>query len=457
MTPRPLPVHRQIYERMRQSVADGRLSPGDRIAPTRVMAAQLGVARGTVDLAYTQLAAEGYIVAEGARGTFISSDLPKPLASHTGPNRDRDERSHASLRHDWKAPYRVGVPAFDLFPRKLWSNLATRHARSVKPGDLGYPSPLGDTRLRKALANYLLVSRGIQCTADQVFITGGHQSAVSLIGRVLLSAGDKVWVENPGYIRTGEALAPLGVIQVPVAVDSSGMRVEHAMATNPDATLCVVSPANQFPLGVALLALLDWAARRGGWIVEDDYDGEFYYNGRPLPALKSLDCADRVFYLGTFSKTLFPALRLGYAVVPDAMVHRLRSACIDLDGGRSTFDQAIVADFIESGYFARHLKRMRSLYKARRAAAVVALNAELGHAMHFDLGAYGLHAVGWMNNGGDDKALLTRATAAGYRLMAMSDLGRAAGAAPGLVVGLTNIPEAAAAKLAQELRFSLAL
>ena len=457
------PIHREVYARVRQSIVDGRMAPGDRIAPTRTLAAQLGVARGTIDLAYSQLAAEGYILAEGARGTFVSPNLPKPVQPDLQPPAPASHRIErpAAPSKAWKPQFSVGIPALDLFPRKLWSTLTARHARSLKPHDLGYPNAAGDPQLRHALADYLLVARGIQCSAEQIIITGGYQSALGLIGRILLSPGDRVWVEDPGYRRTHTALDRLGVAQVPVPVDAAGMQVEQAVAANPAVALCVVTPANQFPLSVALslprrLTLLDWARRCGGWIVEDDYDGEFYYNMRPLPSLKSLDCDDRVFYVGTFSKTLFPGLRLGYVVVPAAQVELFRASCQDLDGGRSTSDQAIVADFILNGYFARHLKRMRAAYKARRAAAAEALNHELSHAMRFDLGASGLHTIGWLNGDDDDKTLLKRASAAGYRLMALSDLSQAA-QARGLVVGLTNIPESAAAKMAQEFRLSLGL
>ena len=306
------------------------------------------------------------------------------------------------------------------------------------------------------------MARGVRCSADQIIITGGYQSALSLIGRVILKPGDRVWVEDPGYRRTGDALTWLGITQVPVAVDSGGMQIEQALACDPRAAMCVITPANQFPLSVTLslprrLALLEWAARSGGWILEDDYDGEFYYNGRPLPALKSLDENDRVFYVGTFSKTLSPVLRLGYVVVPEALSSRFSAACREIEGGRSTFNQAVVAEFIASGHFARHLKQMRSVYKARRLAAAQALNEALGHAMHFELGTYGLHAIGWLDRGSDDKTLLKRALAVGYRPMAMSNLSLSPGAPQGLVVGLTNVPEPEAPQMAQAFRRSLDL
>ena len=411
-------IHRQIYQRVRQSIADGRVGPGDRLAPTRILASQLGVARGTVDLAYGQLAAEGYIITRGAKGTFVSSILVPP-----GPSLNvAGEAAHDWPRRSPSAAFRtefcVGLPALDLFPRKLWATLSGRHARSLTQENLSYPPAAGDERLRAALANYLQIARGIRCSLDQIIITGGYQSALSLIGRVLLNPGDQVLVEDPGYGRTAAALERLGVELRPVAVDSQGMKIDEGVAASL-ARLCVVTPANQFPLGVALslprrFALLDWAVRTSGWIVEDDYDGEFYYNSRPLPALKSLDDReDRVFYVGTFSKTLYPGLRLGYVVVPERQAQRFAAACYDLDGGRSGADQAVVTDFIVNGYFASHLKRMRAAYKSRREVATQALNAELGHAMQFGLLSSGLHAIGWLKNGYDDGVLLKRALGAG--------------------------------------------
>ncbi len=448
-------VHQQVYERLRRSIVDRLLDPGDRLPSSRAYAAQLGVARGTVELALQQLAGEGYVVARGNRGTFVSLLLPsyddRAVRAPVAPLADSQ-----LLARPGQLAFAVGLPALDLFPRKLWSTLAGRHARRLGMIGLGYPLASGDLRLRSALANHLLIARGIACTPDQVIITGGYQAALGLIGQVMLDKGDQAWVEDPGYRRSDQALRALGVVPVPIAVDGDGMQVAEAIRRAPEARLCVTTPANQFPLGVALslprrLELLDWAATRDAWIVEDDYDGEFYYRPRPLPALKSLDRRDRVFYVGTFSKTLFPALRLGYIVTPVAMAPRFDAACRDLGTGRSASDQAIVADFLTEGHFARHLRRMRSAYRARRSATVAALAAEIAPFAEVDPGVSGIHAVAWLRDGRRDGDLVCRARGVGYRPLAVSELSHR-DTRQGIVVGLTNIAPAEAAMAARQFR-----
>jgi GntR family transcriptional regulator / MocR family aminotransferase len=282
------------------------------------------------------------------------------------------------------------------------------------------------------------------------------------VSRLLLSPGDKVWVEDPGYHWTHATLDTVEAQAVPVTVDEHGLDVALGQRTAPDAALCIVTPSNQFPLGVALslprrLALLDWAAAERRWIVEDDYDSEFYYQGRLLPALKALDHADRVFYVGTFSKTLFPGLRLGYLVTPRAQADRFTRAHWALDGGRSSLEQIVVADFITEGYFARHLKKMRTIYGARRAAAVAALTNELGGIMTFDLSPGGLHVIGRLDDTQDDGQLVARATAAGYRPVALSSLSQARPAPKGVLMGFTNVPEPQAPHLVRQFRGALGL
>ncbi len=450
-------VHQQVYDRLRRSIVDRLLEPGDRLPSSRAFAAQLGVARGTVEVALQQLAGEGYVVARGNRGTFVSTLLP---VYDDSPVRARPEALAPDLLvRQGQLAFAVGLPALDLFPRKLWSTLAGRHARRLGLIGLGYPMASGDPRLRAALANHLMIARGIACTPDQVIITGGYQASVSLIGQVMLEKGDAAWVEDPGYRQSDLALRALGIVPIPISVDGEGMQVADAISRVPDARLCVTTPANQFPLGIALslprrLELLDWAATVGSWIVEDDYDGEFYYRPRPLPALKSLDRHDRVFYVGTFSKTLFPALRLGYIVTPVAMAQRFDAACRALGTGRSASDQAIVADFLADGHFARHLRRTRSAYRERRSATVAALAAEIAPFADVDPGVSGIHAVAWLRYGRRDGDLVRRARAAGYRPLAVSELSYR-DARQGIVVGLTNIAPADAVAAARQFRSAM--
>lgn len=451
------PVYRRVYDRIRASIADGRLKPGERVPSARALAAQLGVSRGTIDLAYDVLCGEGYLTAEGARGTFVAPDLPHGAA--VAPVHRGVDCTMAGAAP--KLAFWVGLPAIDLFPRKIWSRLLAREGRGLSAEDFRYPNRSGDVRLKAALVSYLAVSRGIACTPEQIVITGGYQGAIGLVCRLLLAPGDRVWVEDPGYHWTLATLDTLGAAFVPVPVDRFGLDVAQGMARAPDAALCIVTPSNQFPLGVALSlprrqALLDWAAAAAGrWIVEDDYDSEFYYQGRLLPALKALDRADRVFYVGTFSKTLFPGLRLGYVVTPRTQAERFGRAHWALDGGRSSLEQVTVADFMTEGYFARHVSKMRTIYASRRAATVAALTKELGGFMTFDLSNGGLHVVGRLDDAVDDGQLAARAIAEGYRPIALSSLCHGAHAAKGLLIGFTNVPEAQAPEMVRQFRAAL--
>jgi GntR family transcriptional regulator / MocR family aminotransferase len=456
------PVYRRVYDQVRASIIDGRLNPGERVPSARALATQLGVSRGTIDVAYAVLCGEGYLITDGARGTFVSPALPARAKAAPIPSASAAIVPDAQPMATPRLPFWVGLPAIDLFPRKIWSRLLAREGRGLSPEDFRYPNRSGDVRLKAALVSYLSVSRGIACTPDQIVITGGYQGALGLVCRLMLSAGDKVWVEDPGYHWTHATLATVRAHSVAVTVDQHGLDVAQGQASAPDAALCIVTPSNQFPLGVALslprrLALLDWAAAEGRWIVEDDYDSEFYYEGRLLPALKALDHADRVFYIGTFSKTLFPGLRLGYVVTPYAQAERFRAAHWALDGGRSSLEQVTVADFITEGYFARHLNKMRTIYAARRAATVAALSNELGAVMSFDLSPGGLHVIGRLGSGLDDVPLANRAIAAGYRPIALSSLTRRQPAPKGLLIGFTNVPEMQAPQLVRQFRGALGI
>ena len=453
----PPQLHRSVYDRLRASIIEGRLKPGERVPSARALATQLGLSRGTIDLAYAVLAGEGYLVSRGARGTFVSPALPTRAAGLQAATQPSTPTAIPYLPAPPKLPFWVGLPAIDLFPRKIWSRLLAREGRGLAPEDFRYPNRSGDMRLKEALVSYLSVSRGIACTPEQIVITGGYQGALGLVCRLLLAPGDKVWTEDPGYHWTHATLQTVGAQSIPVSVDEQGLDVDEGQARAPDARLSIVTPSNQFPLGVALsltrrLALLDWAAANGRWIVEDDYDSEFYYQGRLLPALKALDHADRVFYVGTFSKTLFPGLRLGYLVTPKPQAELFSRAHWSLDGGRSSLEQVVVADFITEGYFARHLAKMRGIYAARRAATVASLTKELGAIMSFDLSPGGLHVIGRLARTVDDVQLANRAIEAGYRPIALSTLTHRQPGANGLLMGFTNVPEAQAPQLVRQFR-----
>jgi len=460
--PRPT-RYREVYDRIRASIADGRLGPGDRLPSARALAGDLKVSRATVDTAYALLAGEGYVVMRDRRDTVVSPAIP-PASAHLGvapadaaapPEADAEDYTglFAAPR-----PLMPGLPSFDLFPRTLWSQLVARHARRGAVADLSYPDPLGDHALRTAVARYLAIARGIRAGAEQIIITGGYLPALGLICRALLRPGDEAWIENPGYPLTARAVRAVGGRLVTVPVDAEGLDVDAGLERAGAAALCIVAPSSQFPTGVALslrrrIALLDWAARTGAWIVEDDYAGEFRYEGPPLPALKSLDGQDRVFYVGTFSKTLFPGLRLGYLVAPRSQLAHFKTLVRRLDGGRPALEQAAVADFLASGHYARHVKRMRTAYKARRSALASAFVETFGARFPLKPPGGGLQLLAEANE--DDLALEGRAMAAGLGPMALSRMDFQHPRRQGLVLGFANLAEADAAATVRRLAAAL--
>ncbi|MDB4949619.1 MAG: transcriptional regulator, GntR family, partial [Gemmatimonadetes bacterium] len=309
-------------------------------------------------------------------------------------------------------PFRPGCPALDLFPRKTWARLAMRHARRLSvPGlDLGDPSGLAV--LREAICAHVSTSRGVRCTPERVVVTAGIQQAIELAARMLLDPGDAAWLEEPSFLGARSALTAASARIVPVPTDGEGMRVEDGRALAPDARLAFATPSHQFPLGVTMslarrLALLRWAGEAGAWIIEDDYDSEFRYAGRPLTALQGLDAGERVIYVGTFSKTLFPALRLGFAVLPGELVEPFRRVRSVTDQQPPALEQAVLADFIGEGHFARHLRRMRRAYEARRDLLVSSLASELGGAFQHRPVDAGLHLAGLLAPGVDDVRVST--------------------------------------------------
>ncbi len=369
------PLFRQLYESIRGLILAGRLRGGTRLSSTRVLANDLGVARTTVVLAYEQLRAEGFVHGHGSAGTIVST-LALPSAPNTRRVRERapatvPKRTVASELSGRSRPFRVGEPATELFPERLWTRLCARRRRNASREFLGYGDGYGYRPLRRAIAEYTSTSRGVRATADQVVLVRGAQQAIDLVARILLKPDDKIWFEDPGYPTARRLFEFAGATIVDVPLDAEGLRVDACMRLAPDARLAYVAPSHQFPLGRTMsiarrLALLDWAARSAAWIVEDDYDSEFRFPSQPIASLQGLDTADRVLYVGTFSKTVFPALRLGYLILPPALVERFAAARALLDHVAPTVEQAALADFIDEGHFTRHLRRMRTVYGERK-------------------------------------------------------------------------------------------
>jgi GntR family transcriptional regulator / MocR family aminotransferase len=453
-------LHRQIYDHFRAAIATGQLRPGDRLPAARALAQQLTVARGTVDTAYAMLAGEGYVVGRRSLGTAVSPALPSPAIASAVGERPAATAPPIEPRQEVK-PFQLGLPALDAFPRKLWSRLAARQARALSAADMAYPDPIGYWPLREAIAAYLAVARGIICRAHQIVITRGYRGALDLIIHTLLQRNDRVWFEDPCYHLAREAFEAAGIALIGVPVDDDGLRVSDGIALARRARLAVVTPSHQSPLGVGLslarrLELLTWASETRAFVIEDDYDGEFHYVGRSLPALKSLDRGDRVLYAGSLSKVLYPGLRLGYLVLPEELLGPIVRAMRTGNADTPVFEQRVVTAFMAEGHFARHLKRMRNLYAARRLALSQSLNAVFGEHACIDLQPGGMHLILRLRCGGGDIALARKARTAGLAVDALSSRAIRHRCDEGLLLGFTNIAEADAPNLCRRLERAIA-
>jgi GntR family transcriptional regulator/MocR family aminotransferase len=473
-----VPLHRQLYDGLRHAILAGRLRTGARLPSTRTLAGDLGVSRNTVLAAFGQLLAEGYLEGRVGAGTTVAQTLPEALlrarpearGSLAPGVRPRLSRRGLAIVGTRPAPgrgapvarpFRPGLPGIDAFPFEVWTRLVARRWRRVPRQLLDYGDPAGFGPLRDAVAAYLRESRAVRGEAEQVIVVSGAQQAVDLAARVLLDPGDAAWVEDPGYPGARGALAAAGARIVPVPVDAEGLDVTAGAARAPDARLVHVTPSHQYPLGVTMslarrLALLEWASRSGAWVLEDDYDSEYRYAGRPLAALQGLDTAGRVIYAGTFSKVLFPALRLGYLVVPPDLADAFLAARALADRHPPSVTQAALADFIEGGHFARHIRRTRALYAERQAALVRAASRVLEGVLSVRPAESGMHLVGWLPGGVDDRAAAEAALRHGLEAPPLSAYRVRPRPEGGLVLGYSAFAprdlEAGAERLAAALR-----
>ena len=431
-------LQHQIYTAVRGAILDGTLTPGARLQSSRALAADLAVSRTTTLLAYEQLIAEGYLEASHGSGTFVSRELPddrvaqRPRVLPGGLHRPLSKRAALLMNVPLAAqrlapgarPFRLGVPALDLFPIRTWAQLAQRRVRSLSLAQLDYSDILGYPPLREAIAEHVQLSRGAVCTPEQVVIVSGAQRGLDQLSRLLLDPGDVALLEEPGYPAARGALLDAGAVIHPALVDDEGLNIEVAARRIPGAKLVYVTPSHQFPLGVLMslrrrLALLDWAARTGAWILEDDYDSEFRYGTRPIPCLQGLDGGGRVLYVGTFAKALFPSLRLGFVIIPPAMIDPVRAARRAADGQPHHLDQLVLTDFITGGHYERHLRRMRGAYAERLQALLDAAARHCGDALRLRPIAAGLHLVGDLS-GVSDVAVTAAAAARGVEVMPLS-------------------------------------
>jgi len=443
-------LFRWLYDEIRTAIVDGRLPPGGRLPSTRSVAFQYRVARGTVVAAFDQLAAEGYVESTVGNGTFVRRMLPESLAEARSASRASLSARGRRLAEN-PFPYlcanrsvetfRLDRPALDAFPTRLWSRIAARGLRSSAPRLLAHGEVLGFRPLRETVAAHVGLTRGVKCTADQVVITTGTQQSLDLITRLVLDPGDRVWMEDPGYAGATALLRASGAEVIGVPVDAEGIDCDAGRRRCRSAKFAYVTPGCQFPLGMGMslrrrLALLRWAREEGAWIFEDDYDSQLRFSGRPLAALQSLDTGGCVIYSNTFNKMLFPALRLGFLVVPPTLVDAVAAARSVLDRFPSVLDQATLADFISEGYLDQHMRRMGELYTARFDALVRCAQRRIKDVMELSPVGAGLQIVGWLAKGIEENEACRRAAGRGVDSVALSKFTIERSMSPALVLGV---------------------
>jgi GntR family transcriptional regulator/MocR family aminotransferase len=436
----------QLYRRIRGAILGGSLAAGTRLPSTRVLARDLGVSRMTAEDAFAQLVVEGFVERRVGDGTYVSAAVRPPRGPRAAPRgvtlSSRGATIAALSTHGDTVsvrPFRAGQPDTRVFPVRTWQRLISRRLARRAPRMLDYGDAQGYRPLREAIAGYVASARGVRCTADQVIVLSSSQQALELTARLVLDPGDTVWMEDPGYPGALAALRCAGATVVPVPVDAAGLDVEAGRRAAPRARLAYVTPSHQYPLGETLslerrLALLDWASRTGAVVVEDDYDSEYTYENRPIAAIQGLDDAGRVVYVGTFTKVLYPSIRLAYAIVPDALVDAYVRARRLVDGHPPVLIQAVTADFIEEGHFGAHLRSTRALYAGRRAALVEAVRAQLAGEGALGPSGAGLHAVLHLARTGD-VAVRRAALALGVDARTLSEFHLGPTRASGLVLG----------------------
>jgi GntR family transcriptional regulator / MocR family aminotransferase len=471
-----VPLFTQLFEELRTAILTGRLKTGTRLPPTRKLASDLGVSRNTVMGAYEQLLAEGYIESIGGSGTFVAPLVEEMLHSAAVHSRSPDYRPRLSKRGQKLAatlpsigeevfgdliPFRSSTPDAAAFPFDMWARLLNRYSRNPSPDLLGYVYPAGYPRLRKAIADYLNSARGVRCEAEQVIVVPGAQVAFDIVAQMLLDPGDTALIEDPGYFGARGVFSRAGVRLSPIPISKDGVSITAIRKQRPRGRLLYVTPSHQFPLGVTMsltrrLELLEWARQTEAWIIEDDYDGEFRYAGRPIPSLQGLNGGKRVIYTGTFSKVVFPSLRIGYLVVPDHLVEAFIKGRVMTDMHSATIPQAALADFIEQGHFARHLRRMRKLYAERQAYLVAAAKAELSRMLEIESSDAGMHLIGWLPHGVDDQAAARAAWRHKVIARPLSEYGLKPVERGALVLGYTAFNERKIRAGVRQLRVALA-
>ncbi|MDB5416341.1 MAG: transcriptional regulator [Rubritepida sp.] len=438
------PLLRQVYLELRHAVLGGVLPPGARLPATRALAHRLGIARNTVVAAYEQLLAEGFIEGRVGAGSYVSRDLPRGLEHPPSPAAPLPATTLPNMVQPGAQPFNTGRTSWDERTARTWRQLTMRRLQTPDPAMLGYGDPRGSLALREAIATYLGAARAVRCTPEQVVVTAGAQQAIDLVLKVLVEPGDPVWIEDPCYPALRAAMAAAKARIIPVPVDAQGLVVSEGIAASPAARLAYVTPSSQYPLGVVLsmsrrMELLAWARRAGAWVVEDDYDSEFRYAGRPLASLQGVDEGGRVIYIGTFSKVLFPGLRLGYAVLPPELLEPILTARLLSDWHPPVLQEGVVTDFLAGGHFAQHLRRMRQRYRIARDTLVEVLNEECGAALEVvDAPDQGMKLLARLRPGRRDTEVSAIAEQAGLIARPVSPMFLAATPIQGLMLGFSG-------------------
>ena len=445
----------EIYRQLRRAILKGQLRPGDPLPPSRELARRLTVSRTTVTGAYDRLAGEGFVTSRVGAGTIVSEHLAPARSRPKNKRIDDPLRARAvwdaiQLPTVFAQParfdFRSGLPDAALFPHDTWRRLMARQLRSEAKGTIVYETPAGNRRLREAIARHIGISRGVETSADDVIVTNGTQQALDVVARALLSPGDHIAVEDPGYRPARWAFAALGLRVRGVAVDRDGLDVD---ALPKQARAVYVTPSHQYPLGVSMtlprrLALLAWANRHNAAIIEDDYDSEFRFGGRPIEPLRMLDTTGRVIYVGSFSKTLLPTLRLGFVVAPPSLREAVYKAKFVADWHTSTTIQAVLAHFIDGGGFARHIRKVRDVYRTRHRMIVDVLGRDFADHLKVVPSAVGLHIAAVARTASADQigAVVRRASDTGVAVQDLSKFGVDSPGPPGLLMGYGAIPTA---------------
>ncbi len=453
-----VPLYKQLYEGIKESILSGRLKGGLKLPGTRTLAEEFRVSRNTIILAFEQLIAEGYIKGKAGAGTYVAEDVPdkimvKEKRRANAENSLPQLMSNSGLKaviasqrfmpENNIVPFQHGIPSVDDFPFDTWLKVMNKTMRSISTKKLADIDGTGYKDLREEIAVYLRTYRAVNCTPEQIFIVNGSQQGLYLISRILMKEKDNVLLEDPFYFGVRNAIGSSGVNIIPVPVDDEGLQIDHAIKNIRSANFIYTTPSHQYPLGSVLstsrrLKLLEYAGENNVWIIEDDYDGEFRYTGSPLPSLQGMDRWGRVIYIGTFSKVLFPGLRLGYIVLPSAeLVDLLAAERLVIDRQSPIIEQIVLAEFMKEGHFTRHIRKMRMLYKERQEFLINEIRKEIGSLIKVQPSASGMHLLAWLPEDLDDKEVSKELRCNNVTAQALSNCVLQTKRKPALILGYT--------------------